>query len=192
MSVTCPLCHVIIQARPLPEITRPKWLNSQTILSFLKIDDKNCDDSFSEQTENATHITPKSKQCLYKQRLKKYVLFEPWRPIEPVLISGFCSTKRTGGIHPQDRMQVYCWILPLAMLRTPLTQRLSISKKNSRTFASFYDTIEFCLFLRIFHRPWSGKIVVYECRRRADAGRSFFMYRRFTWIPKCFCLKDTM
>ena len=35
--------------------------------------------------------------CLYSL---KYVLFEPWKPIDPVLIPGFYSTKRTGGTHP--------------------------------------------------------------------------------------------
>ena len=30
----------------------------------------------------------------------KYVLFEPWRPIYPVLIPGFYSPKRTGGTRP--------------------------------------------------------------------------------------------
>ena len=61
---------------------------------------------------------------LYKleYNLYMYVLFEPWRPIDPVLIPGFCGTKRTGGTHPQDRMLVYRWILPLAMLSTPLTR----------------------------------------------------------------------
>ena len=58
---------------------------------------------------------------LVQKYMSMYVLFEPWRPIDPVLIPGFYSIKRTGGIHPQDRMLVYRWILPLAMLSTPLT-----------------------------------------------------------------------
>ena len=50
-----------------------------------------------------------------------FFFFEPWRPIEPGLMSGFCSTKRTSGTHPQDRMLVYRWILPFGILSTLLT-----------------------------------------------------------------------
>ena len=58
-----------------------------------------------------------------------FLLFEPWRPIEPLLIPGFCSIKRTGGIQSQEKILVYRWILPLALLSTSY----SIGKPRAKT-----------------------------------------------------------
>ena len=69
-----------------------------------------------------------------QQKYSKYVLFEPWRLIEPVLISCFCSTKRTGGTHPQDKMLVYHWILSLELLSTPLAHGWGEGKDDRLSF----------------------------------------------------------